>query len=737
VTCQNGLFIYLQSLNQINKTMKQILLLSLALFTGTILKAQCEAPTILDWTAVNDSTVSITLSSSSAGSCELILYNDFGQSTPLGQPYTASIQEGINTVEFLLEGEDIFILSSPQNLTFLSAQIRINCGSEGVSPYSEEFYVSNRSLNGNPDFDVDYISEPLSSVAFFDEIQEFTLNIASGETIENISLFIDMSLSQGQDLFEVELIHPNGTTVYILDSLFQSTSMSAIFSNAATQSPYADEYGMVGLFSPYESLSILQGLPVGGEWKLRFTSGYAFPPDGMLYAFGLIVNSSPCTSSIVGTVYYDLNGNTELDANEESIPFTEIQNTLVNQYTYSYENGSYFFCTESGSGDLILTNLPDNFYSEPVNFIVSEGENLNNLNIPFFAESDILDLSVDLFSLDANRPGFQATYKISIQNIGTVCENNASLSLGFPEYVTIVNSENSDLDISGNTATFDMIEMCPFESVEFNVEILLDDTVSIGTLLEATADLATSQTDANPSDNNFTSFVEVIGAYDPNDKQVSLENIGDEFLEDGSPLKYTIRFQNTGTFYAERVVIADTIDADLDINSLQIISTSHDMQLSREGNVLYFEFDQIFLPDSATDLEGSNGHVRYEMDPLPSFSEGETIENTAYIYFDFNEAIETNTVVTSFQNPLNLSEQNDFETNLFPNPANDVLTVTWNTESKVERIEIFDISGRLLHKSTVNTSSQSTVDISNLANGIYLLKATSNELNSSTIFIKN
>jgi uncharacterized repeat protein (TIGR01451 family) len=366
---------------------------------------------------------------------------------------------------------------------------------------------------------------------------------------------------------------------------------------------------------------------------------------------------------------------------------------------------------------------------------LDEGEVLQGLELILVPEFEAIDLAVDLFSIDPNRPGFEATYVLNLQNIGTICEENGELAISFPEYVEIIESENSLLNFSGNEASMNMIELCPFESLEFEFEVILDDTVSLGTILEALAQVTSSGPDVNPLNNTSRSSVEVIGAYDPNDKQVSEALIGDEFLENESPLKYTIRFQNTGTFYAERVEIVDTIDADLDINSLQIISTSHNMELSREGNIVTFEFDQIFLPDSTTDFEGSIGHVRYQIDPLPTFSEGDIIENTAYIYFDFNEPIVTNTVLTEFGNPLSTLEENPV-THLFPNPTNTGLTATWGSDFAPERLLVFDLTGRVVMESYVSGQGSLELDVSELPEGMYLIRLIGDGRSSDNKFIK-
>ncbi|MCI4669910.1 MAG: T9SS type A sorting domain-containing protein, partial [Bacteroidia bacterium] len=67
--------------------------------------------------------------------------------------------------------------------------------------------------------------------------------------------------------------------------------------------------------------------------------------------------------------------------------------------------------------------------------------------------------------------------------------------------------------------------------------------------------------------------------------------------------------------------------------------------------VVRFRFDPIFLPDSTTDLEGSNGFVKFGIQMMPGLPLGSTIENKAAIYFDFNAPIITNTVVHTLVEP--------------------------------------------------------------------------------------
>jgi uncharacterized repeat protein (TIGR01451 family) len=138
----------------------------------------------------------------------------------------------------------------------------------------------------------------------------------------------------------------------------------------------------------------------------------------------------------------------------------------------------------------------------------------------------------------------------------------------------------------------------------------------------------------------------VMCAYDPNDKQATPVGYAEpHFILPDEEMEYKIRFQNTGNAPAEYVIITDTLDVNtLDISSFQPVISSHNVSTSLLPNGLVtFTFNNINLPDSASDPLGSEGFVVYRIRPRLDISPGTEINNTAYIYFEQNPPIITNT----------------------------------------------------------------------------------------------
>ena len=130
-------------------------------------------------------------------------------------------------------------------------------------------------------------------------------------------------------------------------------------------------------------------------------------------------------------------------------------------------------------------------------------------------------------------------------------------------------------------------------------------------------------------------------SWDPNDKKVTPEQCyytADDIIE------YTIRFQNTGNYPAQKVRIVDTLDyAVLDILSFQIIGSSHAYNWEFKGSsILEITFHNIQLVDSTVSYVESQGFFKYQIrfkDNITALSESEM---SAYIYFDNNQPVITN-----------------------------------------------------------------------------------------------
>jgi hypothetical protein len=209
----------------------------------------------------------------------------------------------------------------------------------------------------------------------------------------------------------------------------------------------------------------------------------------------------------------------------------------------------------------------------------------------------------------------------------------------------------------------------------------------------------------NQDDYTATYCAEVRGSFDPNDKQGFPTGWQEQHLiEKNQPLDYLIRFQNTGNDTAFLVVLRDTLSPLLAAGTVRPGPGSHPYQfdLSDEG-VLTFRFPNILLPDSNVNEVASHGYVRFRVEQQPDLPLGSRIENRAAIYFDFNEAVITNTTFHTIGERL-LSFAVDRPTDLLglnvrPNPMTDEAIFRFQTPPASGadlRLALSDATGRIV-----------------------------------------
>jgi hypothetical protein len=91
-------------------------------------------------------------------------------------------------------------------------------------------------------------------------------------------------------------------------------------------------------------------------------------------------------------------------------------------------------------------------------------------------------------------------------------------------------------------------------------------------------------------------------------------------------------------------------------------------------------------------------------------------------YTNMGECVDSDTVKITFIDPIYMSEQdleiNPFDIDVFPNPANDIITIT--TKDEISEVNIYDVNGKLVLKPEEGVSC---IDVSELDSGVYFINA--------------
>ena len=472
-----------------------------------------------------------------------------------------------------------------------------------------------------------------------------------------------------------------------------------------------------------------QQLPTNVDMYMSQNSeGVVTSLNGILYAGGNNVWKSDDTLQLIsGNVFFDPNNNGIKDGGEAGIHGIILHTTPHNIAFNTDSTGNYAFFT-AASGDTLRPALPTNYCSsKPASYITNGAA--SNVDFGLYFYPGVQDLTVDITNRSIFRPGFKTFIDVTIKNHGTI-PLPGFLEVVLDTSLVYINASVTPAQINNDTLIFAIDTLQLLESVIITIETETFFTVPVTTPVLCTATIFPVAGDTVSSDNYSEIIAVVTGSYDPNDKTAAC---GPYFtpaqLQNGDEMIYTIRFQNMGTFQADNIYIIDTLSQFFLLENFRIISSSHAMHYTMQGNgIVTFYFDNIFLPDMTTDEPGSHGFVKYAVKCNPNLTIGDAIDNTAYIYFDFNPPVQTNTETIIIADPplnVNTTEVDDaLKMNIFPNPATNTLNGIFNSgKSKSFRLTIFTSVGQpVINKSY--TGDRFSIGLTDLNAGLYFGKIT-------------
>lgn len=440
-----------------------------------------------------------------------------------------------------------------------------------------------------------------------------------------------------------------------------------------------------------------------------------------------------------GKVFWDENNNGTYETTEAPIPGVKVG--AENQASYNYyfaftdEEGTYSIGLREGMGDTVTAAVPiDYAYVTVPPYYLADDPTEGDQDFAISFPEEILDMGISGNVFPLPRPGFDCTINLAHRNHGTVAAAT-TVSLKLDERLTYLSAEPSPTQVIADSLVWDLgiVPLFAFEQIRVHCNLsaeaeLQDTLLNICYTSPAAADF-------NPTNNAQIIPQGIVGSFDPNDKRVVPEDgLSADEIAAGQALAFTVRFQNTGTFYAERVRITDQLDTALNWSTLELLGASHEITSweLKPGGLLEIIFDQIFLQDSTSNEPESHGFVSFSIERNKHYQPLDEITNTAAIYFDFNEPIFTNRVSFTLadpRDPVGTSSpvliRDKEQLVVFPNPGNGLFTIMPSSKTNwtAAMLQVYDSQGRLVVTKNVGANlADFKVDLHDYPAGLYFVK---------------
>ncbi len=323
---------------------------------------------------------------------------------------------------------------------------------------------------------------------------------------------------------------------------------------------------------------------------------------------------------------------------------------------------------------------------------------------------------------------FSNVYVGNISNKGNVVSPQNKITINFDKDLDFEYSSLTVLEQNDTSIVLDGGILEPGELKFFSVYFKVSCTAEIGQLHCISAGLKEDNQYCNKFTELYKECKANVGSYDPNDKTIFVNGKSDQQdFEKTDKIEYQIRFQNTGTDTAFHVRIEDPIVSAFNVNKIRPIVASHPFRWKIENRKLIVDFDNIMLVDSFKNEALSHGFIKFSIALDSSIAVGDIVQNQAFIYFDFNDAVITNNVVSTITTgSVSNSEITTLQLMMSPNPTENIIyLMNKDISAETVKVSIFNSIGKCIHNQKISESK--SIDLSSYPSGIYLVSIKSKD----------
>ncbi len=429
-------------------------------------------------------------------------------------------------------------------------------------------------------------------------------------------------------------------------------------------------------------------------------------------------------NTVAGAVTFDLNGN-DCVTGASAIPNRLVlaQGTDFMLGTATNETGDYQLNVGEGTYTTYVPNFPAIYSVNPeeaTNTFVGYGTNENE-DFCVQAAQTVNDLNVAISA--NNQPTLEggAGYSIVYENAGTTPQNAIITYTYNDAKLNFLTANPAPTSQTSGSITWDLGVLNPLNSGAIYVSFSVPGSPSneIGDALDFTASIEPIAGDVTPNDNTFnlTDFIETepfAPLYNGSQPEQILLEEADQYLY------FSVGFNNfTSQQVANAVVyFSSSTSTNINMETVQVMAASNPVQTLYAEGVFYFYMNDINLPPTLNPSGGEQqGHITFRFKPVDGIEAGDRVQFQPQISLDgfLTSAFTSVEYVTE----LGVEDISVTKTaiSLYPNPTTGNITIS-ATET-IQDISVYALTGQLLKTKTNLQQTEVTLNMEDLAAGIY------------------
>jgi len=435
--------------------------------------------------------------------------------------------------------------------------------------------------------------------------------------------------------------------------------------------------------------------------------------------------------NLYGSLFYDLNSNCVMEASETGIPNAVIRmmNKSTKQNFFAVTDKDGHFSATLPEGDYSIYNTSQRYmYSVCASnhaTTIRAGK-YSSVYLGEYMTPTIKDLDISLKPIYGAEllPGDEMKVLLTVVNRGaskltgpTIHVNHAADLSNFASVPMADNYES-------NEATFSLVDLMPFETkyIELSFKIPANATETSNFPIFVKTGSLFVQNDATKSD-NYDTVKLTIGKRGNGGTVEKISTSGDKVDYRSTSWKYTVNFRNTGSSFVNKAVMVDTLSSLLPLQQVLLKSfyptkATYSIQ---QGRILVVNFDPANLTSVESNPKTSCGWVEYQVDLYDKIPLNTVIPNTAMVNFDSRWTAYSNACgVTIYDASASTRDLQKNALKVYPNPVNQLLNVQWKQQEIGTEYKFINHLGDVVLTGQIS-NGQTTVDVSRLSSGIYLL----------------